>query len=73
LPGYSRYHRALNCEAIATLKVRTCNGKSRHLSTVQAIRLLEEHEVDTPEGLSQAPPELLKKTTVKRYLQLILF
>lgn len=38
------------CEAIAALKVRTCNGKGRHLSTVQAIRLLEEHGVDTPEG-----------------------
>lgn len=57
------------CEAIAALKVRTCNGKGRHLSTVQAIRLLEEHGVDTPEGRIQAPPGLLKKTTVNRYLQ----
>ncbi|CDN11813.1 putative integrase protein [Richelia intracellularis] len=29
------------CEVIAALKILTCNGKGRHLSTVQAIRPLK--------------------------------
>jgi len=37
------------CETIAALKIRTANRKGRHLSTVQAIRLLEEHGIETPE------------------------
>ncbi len=57
------------CEVIAALKIRTCNGKGRHLSTVQAIRLLEEHGIHTPSGHLQAPKGLLKKTTVNRYLK----
>ena len=57
------------CEIIAALKVRTSNGQGRHLSTVQAIRLLEEHGINTSEGHLQAPPGLLKKTTVNRYLK----
>ena len=56
------------CEVIAALKVRTSNGQGRHLSTVQAIRLLEEHGINTDSGYLQAPPGLLKKTTVNRYL-----
>ena len=56
------------CEVIAALKVRTSNGQGRHLSTVQAIRLLEEHGINTDEGHLVAPPGLLKKTTVNRYL-----
>ncbi|MEM9543722.1 MAG: IS481 family transposase [Cyanobacteria bacterium P01_E01_bin.42] len=57
------------CEAIAALKIRTSNRKGRHLSTVQAIRLLEEHGIETPNGHLQAPKGLLKKTTVNRYLK----
>jgi hypothetical protein len=57
------------CEVIAALKIRTSNRKGRHLSTVQAIRLLEEQGINTPDGHLQAPPGLLKKTTVNRYLQ----
>lgn len=57
------------CEVIAALKVRTSNRKGRHLSTVQAIRLLEEHGIETPDGHLQAPVGLLKKTTVNRYLK----
>ena len=57
------------CEVIAALKVRTTNGQGRHLSTVQAIRLLEEHGINTDVGHLQAPPGLLKKTTVNRYLK----
>jgi hypothetical protein len=34
------------CETIAAMKLRTRNGKGRHLSTVQAIRILEEHGVE---------------------------
>ncbi len=57
------------CEVIAALKVRTSNNQGRHLSTVQAIRLLEEHGVNTDDGHLQAPTGLLKKTTVNRYLK----
>lgn len=56
------------CEVIAALKIRTCNRKGRHLSTVQAIRLLEEHGIETPDGHLQSPEGLLKRTTVNRYL-----
>ncbi len=57
------------CEVIAALKVRTSNNQGRHLSTVQAIRLLEEHGINTSDGHLQAPTGLLKKTTVNRYLK----
>jgi hypothetical protein len=57
------------CEVIAALKIRTSNRQGRHLSTVRAIRLLEEQGIDTPEGYLQAPLGLLKKTTVNRYLK----
>lgn len=57
------------CEVIAALKVRTTNGQGRHLSTVQAIRLLEEHGINTDAGHISAPSGLLKKTTVNRYLK----
>ena len=56
------------CEVIAALKIRTSNNQGRHLSTVQAIRLLEEHGINTDDGYLKAPPDLLKKTTVNRYL-----
>jgi hypothetical protein len=57
------------CEIIAALKLRTANGKGRHLSTREAIRLLELYGVDTPEGHVQAPTTLLTKTTINRYLK----
>ena len=57
------------CELIAAIKIRTCNRKGRHLSTTEAIRLLEEHGIETDVGHIQAPPGLLKKTTVNRYLK----
>lgn len=56
-------------EIIAALKVRTSNAKGRHLSTAQAIRLLEEFGVETPEGLLQMPPDVLTIPTVNRYLK----
>lgn len=57
------------CEVIAALKIRTSNNQGRHLSTVQAIRLLEEHGINTEKGHIIATPGLLKKTTVNRYLK----
>jgi len=57
------------CEVIAALKIRTSNRKGRHLSTNQAIRLLEEHGIYTPEGHLQAPEGLLKRATINRYLK----
>jgi len=58
------------CELIAAVKVRTSNRQGRHLSTPEAIRLIEEFGVQTPEGLVKVPPALLKSTTVNRYLRL---
>ncbi len=56
------------CELIAALKVRTRNRKGRHLSTVGAIRLLEDYGLETPDGFVQAPKGVLRKPTVNRYL-----
>ena len=42
------------CEIIAAIKVRTSNKKGRHLSTGEAIRLIEEFGVETPDGLIKA-------------------
>lgn len=39
------------CEIIAALKMRTTNKKGRHLSTPRAVELMEEHGVETPDGL----------------------
>lgn len=56
-------------ELIAALKVRTSNRKGRHLSTTEAIRLLEDYGLDTSEGHVQAPKGVLKKPTVNYYLK----
>ena len=58
------------CEIIAALKIRTSNKKGRHLSTSEAIRLLEEYGVETPDGVVKAPKGLIKKPTINRYLTL---
>lgn len=63
-PTLERY-----CEVIAAIKIRTTNGKGRHLSTVEAIRLLEEVGIETPDGFLQAPKNRLKRPTVNRYLK----
>jgi hypothetical protein len=57
------------CEVVAAIKVRTSNRKGRHLSTAEAIRLLEDYGVQTPDGPVQAPKDVLTKTTVNRYLK----
>ena len=56
------------CEIIAALKLRTTNGKGRHLSTRRAIALLEEHGIETPDGHVRAPAGLLRRATVDRHL-----
>ena len=56
-------------ELIAAVKLRTSNQKGRHLSTGEAIRLLEEYGLETPEGLVQVPKGLLKTPTVNHYLK----
>ena len=56
------------CELVAVLKVRTSNRKGRCLSTRQAIRLVEQFGVETPNGLDKAEPGLLKPSTVNAYL-----
>jgi transposase InsO family protein len=57
------------CELIAALKLRTTNKQGRHLSTRQAIRLLEQYGVETGQGLIRAPHGILHKTTVDVYLR----
>jgi hypothetical protein len=57
------------CEVIAAIKVRTSNKQGRHLSTAEAIRLLEAFGIDTPDGPVRAPQGVLKKPTVNRYLK----
>jgi len=57
------------CELIAAIKVRTSNKKGRHLSTGEAIRLIEKFGIETPDGLVKAPESTFKKSTVNRYLQ----
>src|SRR5207237_5097940 len=56
-------------ELIAALKVRTSNGKGRHLSTREAIRVLEDDGLDTTEGRVHAPKGLRKTPTVNAYLK----
>nr|WP_319397225.1 IS481 family transposase [uncultured Desulfobacter sp.] len=56
------------CQTITAIKIRSMNKKGRHLSTQEAIRILE-HGVNTPKGLVQAPNGLLAKSTVNYYLK----
>ena len=56
------------CELIAALKIRTTNKKGRHLSTKECIRLLENHGVETSQGLVKSPAGLLKLSTINRFL-----
>jgi len=65
----SKFELEKYCEIIAAMKIRTSNNKGRHLSTNEAIRLLEEVGIETPGGFVKAPKSLLKKSTVNRYLK----
>jgi hypothetical protein len=57
------------CEIIAAIKLRTSNKQGRHLSTAEAIRLIETCGIDTPDGYIHAPPGGLTRPTVNRYLK----
>lgn len=56
-------------EIIAALKLRTSNKKGRHLSTQRAIEILEDHGVETPDGLIRAPKGALSRATVDRFMK----
>ncbi len=49
------------CEVIAALKIRTSNGQGRHLSTAEAIRLLEEHGIIQIMVIYKHQPDYSKK------------
>jgi hypothetical protein len=57
------------CELVAAIKLRTSNRKGRHLSTTQALRLLEDYGITVDNRLLQAPKGVLNKSTVNRYLK----
>jgi hypothetical protein len=57
------------CELIAAIKHRTSNRQGHHLSTTQALRLLEDYGVSIENEHIQVPKGVLKKTTVNRYLK----
>lgn len=57
------------CEIVAAMKVRTTNKKGRHLSTVRILLLLEQHGVETPEGLQKLVPGRLSATTLNRHMR----
>ncbi|WP_448956670.1 IS481 family transposase [Labrys neptuniae] len=57
------------CEIVAAMKLRTTNKKGRRLSTARVIVLLEEHGIETPEGLVKPAPGVLTRPTIDRYLR----
>jgi hypothetical protein len=59
------------CELIAALKLRTTNKKKRHISTEKAIELMEDHGIETEQGLVKLPKGLLCRPTVDRHLALL--
>ena len=56
-------------EIIAALKVRTSNKQGRKISTKRAIELLEDHGVETPDGLVKAPKGRLARATIDRFMR----
>lgn len=61
------------CEIIAALKVRTQNKNGRHMSTAKAIDILENHGVETSKAFVKAPPGVLSRSFVNRYLNVLGF
>ncbi|NET71367.1 MAG: transposase family protein [Sphaerospermopsis sp. SIO1G2] len=57
------------CELIAALKIRTSNKQGRHISTANAISLLENTGLETPDGVTKIEKGILNKSTVNRYLR----
>ena len=56
------------CQLIAAMKIRSMNGKKHLLSTAQCIKFLEEDGVEVKERRHTAPKNMLKVSTVNRYL-----
>ena len=56
------------CQTMAAIKLRSMNKKGHHLSTQEAINLLE-YGIQTPNGLITVPKDQLSKSTVNRYLK----
>ena len=44
------FDRPADDELVAAIKIRTSNKKGRHISTAEAIRLLEDYGLETPDG-----------------------
>jgi hypothetical protein len=59
----------LYCKTIAAIKLRSMNKKGHHLSTQEAIKLLE-FGIQTPNGTIIAPKGQLTKSKINRYLKL---
>jgi hypothetical protein len=57
------------CELVAAIKMRTENKKGRHASTRTAIHILESTGIEVNGVIVKAPPGILKRPTVNRYLR----
>lgn len=57
------------CELVAALKIRTTNKKGRHLSTPRILWILENHGIEIDGKKIIVPKNLLKKSTINRYLK----
>jgi hypothetical protein len=57
------------CEIVAAMKIRTTNRKGRHLSTVQVLKVLEKHGVDTPAGFMKLEKGRITASTLNRHLR----
>lgn len=57
------------CQIIAASKIKTINLQNHYLPTSEAIRLLEETGFEINGEIIKAPRNVLKKTTVNRYLK----
>jgi len=64
----SRTEMVRYCQIIAAMKIKTNNKKNHHLSTSEAIRLLE-YGVKTPDGFVKISKSLIKKSTINRYMK----
>jgi hypothetical protein len=54
---------------MAAVKLRTSHRQGRHVSTPEAIRLLEDSGLETPAGVVQAPKGRLKTSPVNAYVK----
>lgn len=56
------------CQLIAAMKIRSMNGKKHILSTERCIKFLEEDGIKVKNKLIKIPRDLLKVSTVNKYL-----